>query len=85
MKRLEVTTAAKLQVGDRFYMANDKAKLVCVKVEHQKKQTSFQTYSHFYCYGSVMDHQRLTTAEKERNFKAMKADTIVVFLRQSKN
>ena len=72
-KKNEITTIAKLSIGDRFYFLNDKKKIVHTKVEHEKIQTHYQTYKHF----ALQDGKRIPDMKK--------ADTQVVFLRSTNN
>ncbi len=69
MERNTQTTIKQLQVGDRFYKANDKKKTVYTVVEAEVKKTHFQTYK----------HQALKDGEQHPEY--FKADTLVIFLR----
>lgn len=69
MERNTLTTIDKLQVGDRFYKANDKKKEVWEVVEHETKQTHFQTYRFW------------ATNGKLKYPEPVKKNTVLVFLR----
>ena len=73
MERGTKTTAAALQVGDRFYKAVDKTKTVLQMVEHTAKSTKYQTYSLWY----------LPPNTDAKYPKAIKGDTEVIFLRHT--
>lgn len=80
MERNTVTNIARLQIGDRFYKANDKHKIVFEKVEHETKKTAYQTYKHWaveakYCRGT------LTADQIEMYAKPINSATEVIFLR----
>lgn len=83
MNRNEVTTAASLEVGDRFYFANDKNKMVWQTVEHEKKVTNYQTYNQWCIPASVMDG-RGTDTYKMAYVKPLRSATKIVFLRSVK-
>ncbi|WP_346237745.1 hypothetical protein ABDK00_001545 [Niabella insulamsoli] len=69
MERNTITTVDKLQLGDRFYKANDKNKTVLTKVESEIKVTIYRTYRHF------------AKTDKEKFPQPINANTRVVFLR----
>lgn len=69
MEKNTKTTIENLQIGDRFYKANDRHKTMFTKVQHESKVTHYQTYQHW------------ALKDAERYPLAMKADTQVVFLR----
>lgn len=81
MKKNTLITADKLQVGDRFYFANDKNKVVWQIVEHEKKVTNYQTYSQWCMPASVADGRGSETY-KQANVKPLRGATSVVFLRR---
>lgn len=69
-----------LKPGDRFYKLSDNKKTVFQKVEHDAKQTNFQTYKHWaidakYCKGE------LTKDQIDMFAKPINKDTEVIFLR----
>lgn len=80
MKRNEVTTVDKLQIGDRFYFLNDKNKVVWEKVEHEVKATHYRTYSHFALLGTYAERVKDPVMRKN-NSKGMQPDTKVVYLK----
>jgi hypothetical protein len=80
MKKHEITTVDKLQIGDRFYFLNDKNKVVWEKVEHEVKSTQYRTYSHFALLGTYADRVKDLVMRKN-NSKGMQPNTQVVFLR----
>lgn len=82
MDRNTVTTADKLELGDRFYFANDKNKVVWQKVEHEIKVTHFQTYKHWCILASVADNPKMHPTAKATYVKPMRKETKVVFLRR---
>lgn len=69
MKRFEVTTASKLNVGDVFYKLKDRAKTPYEIVNGHPKVTQYQTYT--------VHARKLGT----RHGLPMKSNTEVVFLR----
>lgn len=80
MERNTKTTMYHLAVGDRFYKCGDKNKTVYEKIDHEVKQTSFQTYSHWAIEAKYL--VRIIAASNLEHFaKALKSDTDVIFLR----
>lgn len=80
MKKNEITTVDKLQIGDRFYFLNDTNKVVWELIQQEKKQTMYRTYSHFCLLGSYAD--RVDCPQKRNlNSKGVMANTRVVYLR----
>ncbi|WP_149913515.1 hypothetical protein [Sphingobacterium cavernae] len=80
MKRNEVTTVDKLQIGDRFYFLNDKNKVVWEKVDFAVKTAHYRTYSHFALLGTYADRVKDSVMRKN-NSKGMQPDTRIVFLK----
>lgn len=68
MERNTITTVGELHIGDRFYKASDKKRVVWEKVESEIKRTYYQTYKHF------------AITPGERFPVAMNKDSKVVFL-----
>ncbi|MFD2961342.1 MULTISPECIES: hypothetical protein [Olivibacter] len=83
MQRNEVSTMEKLTLGDRFYFANDKKRLVWQKVEHAATQTKYRTYKHFALLASVVDNPCMKEEYKKNLVKAVNKDTSVVYLRRA--
>ncbi|MDM8176866.1 hypothetical protein QT327_21365 [Olivibacter sp. 47] len=83
MQRNEMTTMEKLSLGDRFYFANDKKRLVWQKVEHETTQTKYRTYKHFALLASVVDNPCMKEEYKKNLTKAVNKDTAIVFLRRA--
>lgn len=85
MERNTVTYINKLKVGDRFYRAGDKDRLVLEKVDHKVKRTNYQTYSHWAIPASIADRFRPDGEQLERQIslwgRALRAETQVVYLR----
>lgn len=80
MKKHELTTVAKLQIGDRFYFQADKNKVVWEMVEHESKQTFYRTYTHFCLLGAYAD--RVQDCDlRAMNAKGIQENTKVVYLR----
>ncbi len=76
MERNTVTTIDQLQVGDRFYKANDKNKRMFQKVKagsngEKYVRTRYKTYSHF------------AKADKELHPVMIERTTAVVFIRNA--
>jgi len=69
LKHLQLTTIDQLQIGDRFYKANDKKKHPYTLTECDAKKTFFRTYKYF------------ATKDGERNPMPLVSTTQVVFLR----
>lgn len=82
MKKNEITTVDKLQIGDRFYFLNDANKVVWEMVDHESKSTFYRTYTHFCLLGSYAD--RISDrATRDRQAKGIQGNTKVVYLRST--
>lgn len=77
MNRLQQTTIAALKVGDRFYKAADKKKMPLVLVDMPGKMKE----KYWFCEGFVYDHKTLSDHHKVRNYKEIKHNVEVIFLR----
>jgi hypothetical protein len=84
MKKNEVTTVDKLQIGDRFYFLNDKNKVVWEKIEHEVKTTKYRTYNHFALLGSYADIVK-DRIKRRNNSKGMQPNTRVVYLKSKED
>ncbi|QTE37204.1 hypothetical protein J3L18_29555 [Mucilaginibacter gossypii] len=75
MERNTRTIAEKLQIGDRFYKANDKQKTVCQMVEGGEKKTEYRNSKLWY----------LPPNTPPQYPKAIDKNTEVIFLRHTNN
>jgi|GEM_PF-1564275 len=69
MERNTLTTAKMLQIGDRFYIAKHRKKIIMQMVKGEIKKTYYQTYR-YWCQ-----------ADGDKYPQAIKGDTQVIFLR----
>lgn len=80
MNKNTLTTVDKLQIGDRFYFANDRNRVVWEKVQHEIKSTHYRTYHHFCLLGTYADRVSDPVMRKN-NSKGLQPETKVVYLR----
>lgn len=81
MKRNEITTIDKLAIGDRFYFASDKHKVVWEKVDGDTKRTPWQTYTQWALPGEIADRPNASDEYKRQSKKSVRKQTQVVYLR----
>jgi hypothetical protein len=84
MNRFEVTTAASLKLGDRFYKKSDKQKKVLQMVTGDPKSTKYRTYRHW-CINPAWLNGKSSNSYINSMKSAIAGNTEVVFLRHQDN